>query len=90
MSNSFESWLKKQAICQGDDELERYEERILGAIYELGYRSFKEFLAAHTVDSTGEAWSLTEQAEALDVPRTPYIQYHTRWVEKNAPRGAIR
>lgn len=84
------TWLGKQVICRDDSELGGYEERILLAIYGLGYRSFREFLLAHTTDSKGEAWSLTEQAEALDIPQTPYIRYHTRWVEQNAPKGAIQ
>lgn len=83
-------WLKKQSICADDAELAGYEEKILLAIRKLGYATFKGFLAAHSIDDKGEPWSLTEQAEALDVPRTPYIRYHTRWVEKNAPRGALR
>ncbi len=84
-------WLSGQRICEGDKELDGYELRILLKVRELGYDSFQEFLAQHSVDEkTGATWSLSDQAEALDVPRTPYIRYHTRWVEKNAPRGALK
>lgn len=85
------AWLKKQSICADDPELRGYEERILLKIRELGYTDYRDFLTSHSVDEkTGEPWSLTEQGEALNIPRTPYIRYHTRWVESNAPKGAIR
>ena len=43
-------WLEARVICAGDSELAGYEEKILLKIKELGYGSFKEFLAAHSID----------------------------------------
>ena len=78
----------RDRVCSGD--MKALEDRVLRAVYALGFRTFKRYLSERTAREDGSTWKLTDMADELELPHAIFIRYHARWVEANAPRRILK